>query len=103
MAAVARAEALVDDIGNSSARSPAVCAERAGTVWGQAAELQLPEVGSKAMHVHTVRACCALTLGCCVAAVVPCSYNVHVWVDKAQEAVRIDFRDGIDKTYFIKV
>jgi hypothetical protein len=26
-----------------------------------------------------------------------------VWVDKAAESVRIDFRGGIDKTYFIKV
>lgn len=32
-----------------------------------------------------------------------CSYKVHVWVDAAHEAVRIDFRGGIDKTYFIGV
>lgn len=31
------------------------------------------------------------------------SYKVHVWVDAAREAVRIDFRDGVDKTYFIGV
>lgn len=31
------------------------------------------------------------------------SYKVHVWVDKARESVRIDFRGGIDKTYFIGV
>ncbi|KAF8061334.1 cfaD [Scenedesmus sp. PABB004] len=30
------------------------------------------------------------------------SYSVRVWVDKAAESVRIDFRDGVDKTYFIK-
>lgn len=28
---------------------------------------------------------------------------MHVWVDKAAESVRIDFRNGIDKTYFIRV
>lgn len=31
------------------------------------------------------------------------SYKVHVWVDAAREAVRIDFRGGVDKTYFIGV
>ncbi|KAF6265677.1 hypothetical protein COO60DRAFT_1697673 [Scenedesmus sp. NREL 46B-D3] len=30
------------------------------------------------------------------------SYPVHVWVDATAESVRIDFRGGIDKTFFIK-
>lgn len=32
-----------------------------------------------------------------------CSYKVQVWVDKSKQAVRIDYRGGVDKTYFIGV
>lgn len=53
--------------------------------------------------VHDLCLCCHTCVfvppscPCC------CSYKVHVWVDKQREAVRIDLRGGIDKTYFIGV
>jgi hypothetical protein len=41
---------------------------------------------------------------CAVLCIIACrSYKVHVWVDAAKEAVRIDMRAGVDKTYFIGV
>jgi hypothetical protein len=46
---------------------------------------------------------CSAAAAAAAAAVCVCSYKVHVWVDKAREAVRIDMRDGVDKTYFIGV
>ena len=48
---------------------------------------------------HVCRVCTPVLL----LAVGGFSYKVHVWVDKARDAVRIDFRDGVDKTYFIGV